>query len=218
MRHSAGSAGGTALAAEIVALDPTRLDEATELCVRAFVDYPFLAALFPGSDDARAPLARIFYGRTLEDCLAHGHVDAAVEDGAVRAVAAWLPPGAYPMSLRRTLRYTPMVGAVLRRWPTRVPKGVQALSRLERHHPAEPAHWYLAVIAADRTHQRRGLGTRVIRPGLDLAEERGEDAFLETAKAENAAWYARLGFSVEVEAPCFDGGPPQWFMRRVPRP
>lgn len=211
-------AGGPALATEIVALDPAQLDQATALCVRAFVDYPLLASLFPGPDADRAPLARIFYGRTIEDCLVHGRVDTVVEDGAVRAVAAWLPPGAYPMTLRRTLRYAPMVATVLRRWPARAPKGVQALSRLEHHHPTEPPHWYLATIAVDPSHQRRGLGGRAIRPVLDLADERGEDAFLETAKPDNAAWYARLGFDVEVEVPCFDGGPPQWFMRRTPRP
>lgn len=201
---------------ELVALSPGRTPEATALCVRAFADYPLLTSLFPGPTERRAPLAAVLYGRTIEDCLAHGRVDAVVEDEAVRAVAAWLPPGAHPMSLRRTLRFAPLLGWVLRRWPTRAAKAVQALARLEGHHPAEPPHWYLATVAVDPPHQRRGFGGQVIRPVLDLADERGEDAFLETAKADNAAWYARLGFEVEVEDSCFAGGPPQWFMRRTP--
>ena len=204
------------MSVELAPLTPAQVPDATALCVRAFADYPFLTSLFPGQADRRAPIAAVFYGRTIEDCLGHGRVDAVVEDGAIRAVAAWLPPGAYPMSLRRTLRFAPLVGWVLRRWPSRAVRGIQALARLEAHHPAEPPHWYLAAIAVDPANQGRGLGGRAIRPVLELADERGEDAFLETARADNAAWYARLGFDVEVEAPCFPGGPPQWFMRRRP--
>lgn len=202
---------------EVVALPREQVPEATALCVRAFATYPFLTALFPGPPDRRTPVAAVFYGRTIEDCLVHGRVDAVVEDGAVRAVAAWLPPGAYPMSLRRSLQFAPLVGWVLRRFPRRAVRGIQALVALERHHPTEPPHWYLAAIAVDATHQGRGLGTAVVRPGLDLADARGEEAFLETADPGNAAWYGRLGFDVETEAPCFPGGPPQWFMRRTPR-
>ena len=98
------------MTAELAALSAHQVPEATALCVRAFADYPFLTSLFPGPADRRAPLTAVFYGRTIEDCLAHGRVDVVIEDREVRAVAAWLPPGTYPMSLRRTLRFAPLVG------------------------------------------------------------------------------------------------------------
>ena len=94
--------------------------------------------------------------------------------------------------------------------------------RLEHHHPTEPPHWYLAAVAVEPAHQGpgqgQGLGRRVSAPGLRRADERGEEAFLDTARPGSAAWYHRLGFDVEVEAPGFRGGPPQWFMRRCPVP
>lgn len=206
------------MAVEIVPLAEERLAPATELCVRAFADYPFLAALFPGPAHRRAPISRAFYRATIRDCLDHGRVDAAVEDGQLRGIAAWLVPGAYPLSVRRSLRFAPLVGQALGRYPSRAVRGIQALARLERHHPAAPPHWYLATVAVDPDHQGRGIGGDLVRPGLQLADERGEEAFLETARRGTAAWYARLGFDTEVEADCFPGGPPQWFMRRLPVP
>lgn len=201
-------------------LRPLRADElagATELCVRAFATYPYLAALYPGPPARREAIARRFYGATIADALEHGRVDAADVEGRVAAVAAWLPPGAWPQSLRRSLAFLPVALAALRRFPRRSRLGIQSLVRLERNHPADPPHWYLAVIAVDPAHQRRGLGSAVIRPALDLADAQGHEAFLETADPDNAAWYARLGFDTETEEPCFDGGPPQWFMRRQPQ-
>ena len=203
---------------DVVALPASRLEEATALCVRAFDDYPFLTALFPGPADRRAHVSAAFYGATLRDCLQHGQVDAAMEGGRVVGVAAWLPPGAYPLSLRRSAGFARVVARVLRFHPRRAVRGVQALARLERHHPSDPPHWYLATIAVDPDRQRQGVGGALVRPGLDLADTRVEDAFLETARADNAAWYHRLGFDTEVEDACFPGGPPQWFMRRRPRP
>lgn len=202
------------MATSVRPLAPGRVDVATELCVRAFGDYPLLAALFPGSPARRAPISRAFYGATVRDCLAHGRVDTVDDDGQLRAVAAWLAPGAYPLGPARAARFAPVVGHVLRRFPHRAPRGVQALARLEHHHPTEPPHWYLAAIAVEPAHQGQGLGRRAIEPGLRRADDNGEEAFLETARRGSAAWYHRLGFDVEVEAPCFRGGPPQWFMRR----
>lgn len=200
---------------DVVPLAASHVPEATAMCVRAFDDYPFLHALFPGSSARRAHVSAAFYGATIRDCLRHGRVDAVMADGDVVAVAAWLRPGAYPLSLRRTAGFAPVVGQVLARYPSRAVRGVQALSRLERHHPVDPPHWYLATVAVDPDHQRHGLGRAVVRPGLDLADAHGDDAFLETAREDNAAWYHRLGFDTVVQDTCFPGGPPQWFMRRA---
>lgn len=131
-------------------------------------------------------------------------------------MAVWLPPGAYPLSPRRMLRFAPLVGSVLRRFPSRAVRGTQALAAMERHHPSDPPHWYLAVIAVDPPHHGRGFGRRLVEPVLELADQQGDRCFVETATLGNVAWYSRLGFDVLTEQPSFPGGPAQWFMQREP--
>ncbi|MCP3101960.1 GNAT family N-acetyltransferase [Myxococcus sp. K15C18031901] len=196
-------------------LGPAQLPQVGPMCARAFDDYPFLAELFPGPSDRRAQVSSRFYRATVVDCLEHGVVHATVDDtGQLTGVAAWLRPGAFPQSLGRQAGFLPTVGAGLRYFPFRARLALQALARLERYHPHTPHHWYLALIAVDPAHQGRGLGVKLMRAGLALAAERDEPCFLETAKVSNRAWYEGFGFETRRTEPCFDGGPPQWFMWR----
>ncbi|MFP2912773.1 GNAT family N-acetyltransferase [Pyxidicoccus sp. 3LFB2] len=197
-------------------LGPEMLDQVGPLCARAFDDYPFLAELFPGEPERRARVSSRFYIATVVDCLEHGVVHATVEAGRLTGVAAWLRPGAFPQSLRRQAGFLPTVWAALRYFPGRTRLALQALARLERYHPHTPPHWYLAVIAVEPSLQGRGLGARLMKRGLELAAAKGEPCFLETAKTSNRDWYRGFGFDTQREEPCFDGGPPQWFMWRPP--
>lgn len=197
-------------------LGPELLDQVGPMCARAFDDYPFLAELFPGASERRAKVSSHFYLATVIDCLEHGTVHALVEEGRLAGVAAWLRPGAFPQSLRRQARFLPTVWAGLRHFPGRARLALQALARLERYHPHTPPHWYLAAIAVEPSMQGRGLGARLMKRGLALAAEKGEPCFLETAKESNREWYRGFGFDTQRIEPCFDGGPPQWFMWRPP--
>jgi GNAT superfamily N-acetyltransferase len=192
------------------------LDHVGPMCARAFDDYPFLAELFPGESARRAKVSSRFFLAIVLDCLEHGTVHALVEDGRLVGVAAWLRPGAFPPSLGRQARFLPTLWAGLRHFPGRARLARQALARLERYHPHRPPHWYLAAIAVDPTMQGRGLGARLMKQGLARAAEKGEPCFLETAKESNREWYRGFGFDIQRVEPCFDGGPPQWFMWRPP--
>lgn len=199
-------------------LGPELLEQVGPMCARAFDDYPFLAELFPGPPERRAKVSSRFYVATVVDCLEYGTVHALVEDGRLAGVAAWLRPGAFPQSLKRQAGFLPTVWAGLRHYPGRARLALQALARLERYHPHTPPHWYLAAIAVEPSMQGRGLGARLMKHGLALAAEKGEPCFLETAKESNREWYRGFGFEVQRTEPCFDGGPPQWFMLRTSSP
>jgi len=100
--------------------------------------------------------------------------------------------------------------------------GEEVVARVEAYDAAiktlkPPApFWYLGVLATHPAHQRRGLATAVIRPGLAAAEADGWDCYLETSTPANKAFYAARGFSeaVPVDIP---GGPPTWWLRRPAR-
>jgi GNAT superfamily N-acetyltransferase len=51
-------------------------------------------------------------------------------------------------------------------------------------HPKEPL-WYLAVLVADPSAQRSGIGTRLLGAVLERADEEGVRCYLETQNRDN---------------------------------
>ena len=83
------------------------------------------------------------------------------------------------------------------------------------HEPAEPL-LYLSHISVAPERQGEGLGTALLRDGLAVADRLSVPSWLETSRANNAAYYERFGFRTVVEEDAPDGGPRIWFMRRDP--
>jgi GNAT superfamily N-acetyltransferase len=96
----------------------------------------------------------------------------------------------------------------------RLPRVLRGLGQVEARHPVG-RHLYLAVLGVDPAHQGTGVGSRLIRPGLELCDREGLPAYLETGRERNLAFYARHGFRVldELHLP---KGPPVWFLWREP--
>src|SRR5205807_658730 len=57
--------------------------------------------------------------------------------------ALWMPPGTWQISLLAQLRLAP---ATIRALGPDAARLMRALTFIERHHPHEPAHWYLPII------------------------------------------------------------------------
>lgn len=201
---------------ELRPLAASEIPAAGGLCQHAFRDYPLHVELFPGPADQRADYVRSLYTAIVADCVHHGVTHAAYDDGRLVGVAAWLAPGGYPQSLLRQLRWLPVATTVVRNHRDRIRQALQALWKVEEHHPDEPPHWYLATIAVQPDAQGAGIGRHLVRPILDLTDRVNEPAFLETTSPENRAWYERLGFETIVAVPAFQGGPIQWAMWRDP--
>lgn len=87
--------------------------------------------------------------------------------------------------------------------------------RIEEQLPDEP-HWFLDAIAVERTHRSQGIGSALVRWGLERAVTDGVPAFLETGKPRNVPYYERFGFHIAHEDDAPDGGPHIWFMRLDP--
>lgn len=76
--------------------------------------------------------------------------------------------------------------------------------------------WFLGVVGVEPGRQRHGLGSAVLEPGLDAAEQEGVPAFLETSTEGGMRFYRRLGFEVTAEVELPGGGPRTWAMVRWP--
>lgn len=130
----------------------------------------------------------------------------------LEGAALWIPPGEPKRTradlLAESASLVPWVGSGLRR-------AYRLDEMVEAHHPSEP-HWYLEVLSVHPAHQRRGLGSALIAPGLARCDAEGMPAYLETQRKENLPYYERFGFEEReiMEAP---GVPPLWGMWREPR-
>lgn len=197
----------------VVKLGGHRLEEAAGILARVFWSNPNFRDLFrDGKVRARVllPLQRA----CLRDALDFGHVYAASRDGELVGVAAWLPPGAFPLSARRQLRVAPEMVRVLAAAPRSVPHYVRFMVGVSELHPAPP-YRYLEVVGVEPGAQGLGIGTRLLEPVLALADEAGQPCYLEIMTRRNVGWYQKLGFEVRRAGVSFTpGGPPNWTMLR----
>ena len=199
--------------ADIAALQPAQVADACVALARAFVADPAFTSLWP--DPARRARA---LERLMAVAVAHahrtGHVDALVVDGAVAGAAAWVPPGRYPLGTREQLRAVPRMLGVAAAAPRAFPRLGRFGANIDAAFPPDRP-WYLAVVGVAPEAQGRGLGTRLLRPGLDRCDAAGGDCYLETDTAAAARLYTRLGFAtLESGAQLLPGGPTHWRMRR----
>jgi GNAT superfamily N-acetyltransferase len=92
----------------------------------------------------------------------------------------------------------------------------RGLLGIERRHPPDPPHWYLAILGTEPAAQGQGLGSAMLGPVLEECDRDGVAAYLESSKDRNLAFYGRHGFQVTEEWR-LPRGPRVWGMWREPR-
>lgn len=152
---------------------------------------------------------------TVDDLVAFGDCWVADDDdGAAVGIAGWLSPENLPRGAAREARIAVRSVTSAARVAQRV-KGARLLAQIERRHLKEP-HWYLGLLVVDPDLQGRGLGSRLIVPGMELADRDGLPCYLETQKQSNVSWYGRFGFEV-TDTIDLVGVPNVWCMTRQAR-
>ena len=81
--------------------------------------------------------------------------------------------------------------------------------------PAEPM-WFLDILAVHPDSQGSGVGSALVRHGLELAKRDGVPAILETGNPRNVEYYRSFGFEVVHAEVAPGGGPMVWFMVCAP--
>lgn len=184
------------------------LELAADIASDGFFDDPVMSWVF--ADDRDRPDAlRVSFGALAGRFMRRGgRVDV---DGEA-CVAMWLPPDP-----RDDPGGPPLPKESLRHFTAEVVERFTALGEtMDAAHPEEP-HWYLGVVATRPVHQGRGLGARLIRRVLEVCDEEGVPAYLESSNSRNLPFYYRLGFVETGELPV-PGGPTLFPMWREPEP
>jgi GNAT superfamily N-acetyltransferase len=177
----------------------------------AFHKDPVWGPFFFPDEKRRAPRLERFFAAELEKvALPLGEVW--TTSGDVRGVAIWAPPGLWRVPLRTALAQLP---TMLGTFGSALPRVVRALRAIERRHPHEPPHYYLAFLGVAPPHQGRGVGTALMRPVLERCDRERFPAYLEASTARSAACYERVGFAVQEEV-SIPGGPTLRLMWRPP--
>jgi ribosomal protein S18 acetylase RimI-like enzyme len=195
---------------EVVRLERARLGEASEVLARAFRDDPAWVWLIPDPERRARLLPWLF--RVGFDLTA---AEVYTTPGEVRGAARWLPPG------RAAMRVAPMLRALVTT-PLRLGQATPqflAYGRAVEAMRAEVSpgpHWYLAGIGVDPAAQRQGIGSALLRPGVEAAARAGVPAVLLTNNEANVAFYESGGFEVVREGVTPIGGPRAWAMVRRP--
>jgi ribosomal protein S18 acetylase RimI-like enzyme len=182
---------------------------AAETLAKAFVDDPVKLYLTGGR---KLPIAKAmpFFETFLKIQLHHAMVFATPH---FEAVAIWAPPGEWKVPFRKIVQNAP---TFLKLYGRRILTNVLVLDTLEKRHPHEP-HIYLEFIGTAPEHQGKGMGTQLIQPMVDRADNEGLGMYLESSKESNVAFYARFGFEVREVMQHRRGGPQQWLMWRDPK-
>lgn len=196
----------------IIQLTPERLPHAAGILARAFLDDPMMRWGLGGDlDDREDLLARTtaYFRAVNEDGVREGWL---WESSDATGAAVWLPPEATAAFAADDLTTRPAVAALTDDGGIRYGR---FWDWLDEHLPTRAA-WYLDQIGVDPAAQGHGIGSALIRHGLEMARASGVGAFLETGNPRNVGLYERHGFRVAEDADAPDGGPHIWFMSWEP--
>lgn len=145
----------------------------------------------------------------------------ALPDGEIRrpeaggAAAVWIPSEALaPQPLIEELQALPLLLATT--GLARFGRLLALRSAMDRHHPMDRPHAYLWFLGVAPRAQGLGIGSRLLKAGLDDLDRQGRAAFLETSTPRNVALYRRHGFEVIVNYRPSPSGPQTYGMWRDP--
>ena len=175
----------------------------------AFATYPMFEWFMRA--DARRDAARLRFFQMLTRNLTFGGEVLRPAGGG--AASVWMPSQSLvPTPLWEEIRLLPvLLGAT---GLARFGRLAAMRQAMDAHHPMDRPHIYLWLLGVRPQAQGLGIGSRLLRAGLERADAQGLPVFLETSTPENVALYRRHGFEVLSEYWVRPDSPPSWAMWR----
>ncbi len=182
--------------------------ELAGVLAEAFLDDPPNAWSIPDRE-TRSTVLPGFFRLFVDASIAAGEAFA-LEDRS--GVCLWFPPG-WEMTAGEREAFEARARDIL---GETLPGPLAIVEAIEPNHPSTPVHYYLAFVAVRPDRQGGGLGSALVRHGLDRCDAEVRPAYLEATSERNRGFSERLGFQVRAEIALPDG-PLLWAMWREPR-
>jgi ribosomal protein S18 acetylase RimI-like enzyme len=196
---------------EVVRLRNDQLTEASAILARAFQDDPAWSWVLPNPVRRRVLLPWLFrIGFEITEA------DVWTTACGITGCARWLPPGPPHVHVGPMLRALVATPLRVREATSRFLAYGRAVEAM-RAETVPGSHWYLAGIGVEPSAQRQGVGSALLKPGLEEADRAGLPAALLTNSERNLSFYESHGFQVIHEGRTPDDGPHAWMMRREPQ-
>lgn len=186
-----------------------RMPALARVLARAFIDDPIVRWPLPADVDDIEDRVRSMFTWAYVDLADLGMV---WEAAGGHGVAVWVPPGGAAQLIASDRQVRERLAALTDDGGRRY--GV-LWDWIEDQLPDEP-HWFLDALGVEPLRQSRGIGTALVRWGLERAAADDVPVTLETGRLDAIRYYERFGFRVVGEGEPEPAGPHVWFMRLDP--
>lgn len=198
---------------EVISLQPAQIDAATTMLGSAFNEDPAIRYLI-NEEAARTNVIKGLHKSLLYYCQPYNQIY--TTPGDLKGVAAWIPPGHFPLNLLRLLQ------AGFYKLPfqvglSRLPRWLEVFKLEQYHHQDMPQpHWYLMLLGVAPTYQRQGIGSLLLQPVLKQADHEGLPCYLETSTEAAVRFYQKHGFEIVRRSQELTDTARFWTMKREP--
>jgi GNAT superfamily N-acetyltransferase len=168
---------------EIRVATPDDLDRLTETLAGAFSADPLWSWAFPELDSLA-----VWWRFYVSSALRYPWVWIA---GDFAAVSSWIPPGGVELTEGEEAMIEGILDELV---GARAPQVLELLERFEQGHPTGRDHYYLSLLGTHPEHRGKGLGMALLAENLELIDEQGVCAYLESSNPANDPRYERHGF------------------------
>eukprot|EP00026_Physarum_polycephalum_P011564 Phypoly_transcript_11799.p1 GENE.Phypoly_transcript_11799~~Phypoly_transcript_11799.p1 ORF type:complete len:344 (+),score=27.53 Phypoly_transcript_11799:83-1033(+) len=197
-------------------------EQASHILESSFRDCSYTNYFYPDGGNFKIQAMNWFYSKMIQYALKNGRVWAAYDEDMpykLQGVAIWQPPYESGVSFWNMLK----TGMGTAPWNLGVKPAWRILSvldQVEKMHQKTITrpHWSLYSISVDPALQCRGIGTKMMKPILDMADYDGLPCYLDTPSERSLKFFRRLGFEVIYDVSNPSSGPRFWTMVRNPQP
>ncbi len=196
----------------VVSLERADIKRAADVFKRSFTNDPMINYIYP-VNEMSDKLSSSFFGGTVRYYFEYGLT---IKTCDMDGLSIWIPPGKLKLNAWGIIKSRLFVIPIrLGRAGFKRQNILMDLTKKLHIKYAGCPHYYLMVLAVDPAHQSKGLGSALMRPVLQKADEEGMPCYLEASNERAVPLYQRHGFKVMEEAQIPDG-PVFWPMRREP--
>ncbi|MDH4261542.1 MAG: GNAT family N-acetyltransferase [Spirochaetia bacterium] len=184
------------MATKIVKINEKNEAEALKVLTSSIIDDPNKVYYFPEKED-RVKNSPWMIERLSKALSKFDEKYALVENSKIVAVAMWIPPGKH-ITMGQLLRYG-ILQLPFRIGFKKFLKVISSLNvgeKIQKEVTQGKNHWHLFYIGVDPNHQRKGFGSMILKPGLEVADKQKLPVFLQNFTVENTNFYQKNGFKV----------------------